>query len=76
MLVPLFLSALGNRAVSTNLYFREKNFRIIMMRKFRLAEPVHLMCWVEKFFSQPKCYGNRGGGRGCLNEGPCVALSE
>ena len=39
----------GNRAVSTNLYFREKNFRIIMMRKFRLAEPVHLMCWVENF---------------------------
>ena len=31
----------GNRAVSTNLYFREKNFRIFVMRKFRLAVLAH-----------------------------------
>ena len=66
----------GNRAVSTNLYFREKNFRIFMMRKFRLAEPAHPWVGCAKFFSRPKCYGNRGGGRGCLNKGPCVAPSE
>ena len=40
----------GNRAVSTNLYFREKNFRIFMMRKFRLAEPAHPEGWECKIF--------------------------
>ena len=45
------LVPLGNRAVSTNLYFREKNFRIFMMRKFRLAEPAHPEGWECKNFS-------------------------
>ena len=40
----------GNRAVSTNLYFREKNFRIFMMRKFRLAELAHPEGWECKIF--------------------------
>ena len=56
----------GNRAVSTNLYFREKNFRIIMMRKFRLAEPVHLMCWVENFSRSQSATGIEGEGAGAL----------
>ena len=41
---------LGNRAVSTNLYFREKNFRIFMMRKFRLAVLAHPEGWECKIF--------------------------
>ena len=41
---------IGNRAVSTNLYFREKNFRIFMMRKFRLAEPAHPEGWECRIF--------------------------
>ena len=38
-----------------------------MMRKFRLAEPVHLMCWVEKIFSpaHPR-----------LSYGRCLCLSR
>ena len=77
----------GNRAVSTNLYFREKNFRIIMMRKFRLAEPVHLMCWVENFSRSQSATGIEGEGAGALMKvhvlpsqseivaiGPCLEL--
>ena len=45
----------GNRAVSTNLYFREKNFRIFMMRKFRLAEPAHPEGWECKIFLGSTC---------------------
>ena len=77
----------GNRAVSTNLYFREKNFRILMMRKFRLAEPVHLMCWVENFSRSQSATGIEGEGAGALMKvhvlpsqseivaiGPCLEL--
>ena len=46
----LFEALSGNRAVSTNLYFREKNFRIFMMRKFRLAEPARPVGWECKVF--------------------------
>ena len=81
------ISLFGNRAVSTNLYFREKNFRILMMRKFRLAEPVHLMCWVENFSRSQSATGIEGEGAGALMKvhvlpsqseivaiGPCLGL--
>ena len=57
----------GNRAVSTNLYFREKNFRIFMMRKFRLAEPAHSEGWECKNFScGQSATGKEGKGAGAL----------
>ena len=40
----------GYRAVSTNLYFREKNFRIFVMRKFRLEVLAHPEGWECKIF--------------------------
>ena len=41
---------IGYRAVSTNLYFREKNFRIFVMRKFRLEVLAHPEGWECKIF--------------------------
>ena len=40
----------GYRAVSTDLYFREKNFRIFVMRKFRLEVLAHPEGWECKIF--------------------------
>ena len=37
-----------------------------MMRKFRLAEPVHLMCWVENFSRSQSATGIEGEGAGAL----------
>ena len=52
----------GVRAASTNLYFGKKNFRIFVMRKFRLAES-HIEVRNAKNFSCPSTSTNMQ----CLN---------